>query len=182
MNDKRFHSLYLEHYPGVFGFFIRKGFTREDAKDLTQDVFLLVVRFRHELREKDRFRAWLNSIAYNLWKNKIRELQSGKRQGIEVPFLGDYLEGEGPYLPSQNQSHPLQGLVAQEQKEQLWWAISQLPDDQRACMILRLRELSYEQIANILQIPEKTVKSRIHQAKNKLGDIVDNEINVRYMH
>ena len=172
-------NLYREHYSSVLAFFIHKGFPYEEAEELTQETFLRVYRFKESFQGKGSFRSWLFSIAKNQWKNRIRDFRSQKRDAVVVSLNSPTsLTQPLPEVPPE-QPNPLDQMIHAEKREHLQDAISQLPQTSYACVVLRVyQELSYEEIAIVLQVPRETVKSRLYQAQKKLKQILGEFMNV----
>ncbi len=180
VDKKQFQKLYLEHYPSVKTLFLCKGFSKEDAEELTQDVFLRVYRYRADYLGKGNFRGWLNTICANVWKNRIRELRSLKRDAVVVSLDTPGLES-APSNSQSPKSEPLDQAIHGEYQELLWKAISQLPKTLYACVVLRVHhELNYQQIGSILKLNRETVKSRLYQAQGKLRTILHEDMHVKF--
>jgi len=132
----------------------------DEAKDLTQDVFVTVFRQIDKLNDESKFAAWLYQLAINHCRNRYKKLQ---RRGffsnlsIDDPDTGINLSaGASPeeILEQDNTSR----LVRK--------AIASLPPAEKEIVLLRdLQELSYEEISEILDIPMGTVKSKLNRAR-----------------
>ena len=180
IDKARFQKLYDEHHSGVKNYFRYKGFPMEDAEDLTQEVFLSVFKHRANFEGRSSFRGWLNIISANTWKNKIRELHSLKRDALVVSL--DTAQVESEHLHEEPNHHPLQQTIHHQHRELLWQAVSDLPETVHACVVLRVYdELSYQEIATVLQIHYETVKSRLHQAQGKLKQALSKHIHVDFL-
>src|SRR5439155_1608107 len=119
----RFKRLYDKYYPSVFSFFIRRfRFSREEAQDLAQDVFLRVYEFGDDFHAEWKF---LEVIARRVALNRIRDNHAQKRKGHHVP-IEDLIEE--PQSPATTQE---EAVVMREQKlllrRRLRDAIEQLP-------------------------------------------------------
>ncbi len=171
----RFKKLYLEHHSGVYKYFLRKGFPPEDAEELAQEVFFSVYKYGGDFNSIHKFRAWLNTISANIWKNRIRELHTQKRDA-QVVSMDEKLVDTGV---KESNGQPLDQTIERQQRELLREAVSQLPEKIHACVILRVyHELSYKEIAALLQIHYATVKSRLHQAQAILRQILSKDYNI----
>lgn len=159
----RFEHLYKNYFASVFSFFIRFGFSREEAKDLAQDVFLRVYEFGDDFHAEWRF---LEVIARRVALNRIRDNHARKREGHHVPIEDLVEEPESPATTQEEVA------VKREQKlllrRRLRDAIEQLPASLRECVLLQLSGLSYNEIAAALNITVDAVKARQHQAKLRL--------------
>lgn len=144
-------ALYAEHGPALLRYL--HGFTgrRELAEDLLQDTFVQALRGVEGLRRADSPRAWLFAIARHLGINAIR-----RRRVMAA-------------LPEEMAAVPAD--TGDPRCEDMLRAIGDLPEGQREALELRLRdELSYEEIAQVLGIPVGTVRSRLHNAVQKLRE------------
>ncbi|HMG33539.1 MAG TPA: sigma-70 family RNA polymerase sigma factor [Blastocatellia bacterium] len=137
------------------------------AEDLTQEVFIRVYR---SLNQYDAslgdLSNWLMRLARNLVIDDYR-----KRQRTPTS-AGDDLAEHEYHLPSSNDS-PQRSLERQERRLQVLAAINKLSPDLRECVILRdIEELTYQEIVDLLQIPEGTVKSRINRGRIELAKVL----------
>jgi RNA polymerase sigma-70 factor (ECF subfamily) len=125
-----------------------------DAEDLVQDTLLRAYRAFHRYTPGTNIRAWLYTILYRARTDALR--RAGRTpQTVE-------LTGEGPPLP------PSQDRLASG-REDLERALASLPEAFRTAVILRdIEELSYQEIAQALDIPIGTVMSRIHRGRGLL--------------
>ncbi len=178
IDNESFRELYLEHYSDVRKFFQNKGFSKEEAEEHTQEVFLRVFNYRGDFSGKGSLRGWLNTIAINLWKNRIREIHALKREA-PVVSLDDVGVKEEVFYEKGQGSEPLENIIDHQHRALLASAIAKLPESTYACVVLRVyQELTYQEIATVLQIHYELVKSRMHQAQNTLKAILRNEMNI----
>jgi len=139
---------------------------REEALDLSQEVFLRVFRTIHRFRGQSSLRTWIYRIAVNqarnrhrFWRRRHRADQVSLDQ--HVAMHGDVFSGLGPT--------PERVLAQKELAERLRVALNRLPFDQRTAIVLReVDGLSYEEIAYSLQLAVGTVKSRLTRARQAL--------------
>jgi RNA polymerase sigma-70 factor (ECF subfamily) len=139
---------------------------REEALDLSQEVFLRVFRTIHRFRGQSSLRTWIYRIAVNqarnrhrFWRRRHRADQVSLDQ--HVAAHGDVFSGLGPT--------PERALAQKELAERLRVALDRLPFDQRTAIVLReVDGLSYEEIAFSLEVAVGTVKSRLTRARQAL--------------
>ncbi len=167
-----FKALFHEHYRSVYFFFTNRGVSVEEARDLTQETFLRAYKGMEVFRYEASFKTWLFQIATNLWRNTIRSRSAAKRDAPEVS-LEDELNSGCSILSDQggSQGHdsPLSRVLSDEAIEQLENAIEELPDQMRRCAQLRIfQELKYREIAELMKLSIETVKSQLHQARQRL--------------
>jgi len=138
-----------------------------DARDTTQETFIAAWRRIRELREPDRFEAWLQRIAINAARMTLRA--RGRRRVREIPSgdvaaLADASDGGTLAMPERSDADTLGA------------ALDRLPLDQRTILVLHhLEGKGMAELAEILQIPIGTVKSRLHTARSALGAAIATE-------
>jgi RNA polymerase sigma-70 factor (ECF subfamily) len=129
---------------------------REDAEDVAQEAFVRAHRSIRQLRDRDRFRAWLVRMTWRLAMDKRRgDLRRVAREAIApVPMDSPTTE---------------ELMAAQQRAERLWRAIDTLPDKLRIVIVLAaIEEHTIEQVAALVKVPAGTVKSRLFEARKKL--------------
>ena len=134
---------------------------REDAQDMTQDVFLSVWQNIHKFQFRSRFSTWLYKIVKNKCLNLIDQKKRRKTEPMEI-------DDTQPWIPLDTVT-PEQEVLRNEQTEILHVALGKLKESYRTILVLReLRELSYDEIAEILNCTLGRVKSRLHEARKAL--------------
>jgi RNA polymerase sigma-70 factor (ECF subfamily) len=153
-----FEILVLRYERPVFNAVRRLVRDPEDARDLAQNVFLKAFGKLDSFDERYRFFSWLYRIAVHEALNHLR------KSGRVEPILGERV-APGP--------GPAEQLVAVERERQLEAAMSLLTPAHRAVILLRhFGECSYRDISETLEIPEKTVRSRLFDARRSLRSIL----------
>jgi len=153
----------VDHYHGaVFRLAFRMLGSREDAADVTQSTFLSAFENLQSYRPEYKFFSWI----YRIGVNEALDFRR-RRQGTE------YLDES---LPDQSAGPELVARHGELRKE-IQAALMQLNDDQRAVIVLRhFSECSYGEIGEILALPEKTVKSRLFEARRQLKGSLQGEV------
>jgi RNA polymerase sigma-70 factor (ECF subfamily) len=138
------------------------------AEDLTQEVFIRVYRSLEQYDPKQGdLQNWLMRLARNLIIDDYR-----RRQRAPQDAHAEDIEDHSYHLRSAGGSAQRE-LERQEIGKQVQAAIDRLSPDLRTCVILRdIEELSYQEIVDLLQIPEGTVKSRINRGRIELAKIL----------
>jgi RNA polymerase sigma-70 factor (ECF subfamily) len=132
---------------------------REEAWDLSQEVFIKVYRSMGSFRGESNFKTWVLRIAANQCKDFFK-----KRRLVTVSF-DDRIGVE----PPGRQLEPGQAVQAQEIGEAIQTALAKLPHKHRTAFVLREFEgLSYEEMSQVMQCSLGTVMSRLHHARKKL--------------
>jgi len=139
----------------------------EEARDLSQDVFLLVFRTIDRFRGQSALRTWIYRIVVNQARNRQRWWR--RRHKSEQVSLEAHLEQRGEDALSDVSQEPDRALSRKEIADRVWSALGALPFDQRTAIVLReIDGLSYEEIAFSLGIAIGTVKSRLTRAREAL--------------
>ena len=132
----------------------------EDAEDVAQESFAKAYRNFRQLRDRDRFRAWLVRMT---WRMAISRLRSDQRRAVRelVPI-------ELPKIET-----PVQKVIERERAEKLWRAIDALPEKLRLVVVLAgIEEHDLREVAVLLGLPEGTVKSRLFLARQRLKELL----------
>ena len=139
----------------VFNYILRLVANREDALDLTQDVFLKAYQSLGKLDDPARFAPWLFRIAHN----EAISLHRKRRPEGEMP--------EGPERAGGSGLFPIELTLAVQS------ALSRLSSDQREAVVLKIYQgFKFEEMAEILACPVSTVKSRLYTALDLLKDVL----------
>lgn len=143
---------------------------KADAEDLAQDVFLEIFRTAENFRGDSKLSTWLYRIATNRSLNLIRN-NKRKRffQSIEETFTGG--RNRTSEISENRGDQPDQNITDEQRSDLLHRAIDQLPEKQRTAFTLnKYEELTYQQIAEIMEISLASVESLIHRAKKNLQE------------
>ena len=156
----------IEAYAGrVYALIYRRCRDGELAEEITQATFVKVVGKLGEYKELGRFEAWLFRIAINALRDEMRRR---KRQAVSVDFGRTPPEMLGRSSPG---SAPGEDLERQERYATLRRAVAELPEADREILELRYTaELTFAQIAQVLEEPLGTVLARGHRALKKLRE------------
>jgi len=170
-------KLFAEHYEpvGRYVFQISSTFTREDADEICQEVFLSVVNKLDTFGGKSRLQTWLFRIAANKARDYHAKQVAAKRGGGEVPLSLQAEDEEGNRLidPPSNNSSPDEGMAREEDWRLVGEALTQLGGSCQEILELRyFGDLSYNEISAELEINEKTVSSRLHKCRAKLETVM----------
>jgi len=139
---------------------------RDEALDLSQDVFLRVFRTIHRFRGQSSLRTWIYRIAVNQARNRHRFWR--RRHRADQVSLDQHIAAHGEFH-SRGESIPDRVLAQKELGQKLQTALDHLPFDQRTAIVLReIDGLSYEEIAFSLGLAVGTVKSRLTRARQAL--------------
>ena len=138
---------------------------RDEALDLSQEVFLRVFRTIYRFRGQSSLRTWIYRIAVNQARNRHRFWR--RRHRADQVSLDQHIATHGEFLSGE--STPDRMFAQKELAERLQQALDHLPFDQRTAIVLReIDGLSYEEIAFSLGVAVGTVKSRLTRARQAL--------------
>lgn len=150
---------------------------REDVEDVAQEAFIKAFRALPRFRGESAFYTWLYRIAINTAKNHL-VARSRRPPGTDVDVEdAEFMDGTDMLKESEN---PESALARDELSAEIDLAISQLPDDLRSAVTLREFDgLTYEQIAEIMDCPVGTVRSRIFRAREAIDARIEPLLNRR---
>jgi RNA polymerase sigma factor (sigma-70 family) len=141
--------LYERYKKPLINFFLYHNAQRDDARDLVQQVFLRLLRYKHSYREGASFRTWIYEIARNI----LYDFYKKKPNLTDLSQLPDQADEEYNDLPYEN----------------VHLALIQLPDHYREVLILsRFQNMTYDEIGQLLGLSVPNVKVRIFRAIQKL--------------
>jgi RNA polymerase sigma-70 factor (ECF subfamily) len=152
-----------QHRRKVFNIAYKFTGRHDEAEDLTQDIFLKIFKSLHTFDRRANFQTWLVSVSRNLCIDHYRSVRK-ERETIDRDVDAGELT---PAAPGQN---AFQALEQADRVELLRKAMAELPESLRRAVVMRdLKELSYQEIADQLNLPEGTVKSRINRGRTELA-------------
>jgi RNA polymerase sigma-70 factor (ECF subfamily) len=156
-----------EYLNGLYGYAIVLSRNSTEAEDLVQETCLRALRAIGRLRAAGSVKSWLFTILRNIWLNQLRQRRT-------TPDLLELDADENrAYEPADPAQDPYTGYVNRIEREQVRAAIQQLPLEFREIILLReYEELSYQEIAGLLDCPPGTVMSRLARARSKLRDLL----------
>jgi RNA polymerase sigma-70 factor, ECF subfamily len=166
-NHARLTIDFSEYLDGLYSYAVVLSRNRTEAEDLVQETCLRALRAMRRLRPDSNIKSWLFTILRNIWLNQLR--QSRTTLEIAGPDLG---ENHANSL-ADTAKDPYATYASNIEREQVRHAIEQLPLEFREIILLReYEELSYEEIATLLDCPLGTVMSRLARARSKLRDLL----------
>jgi RNA polymerase sigma-70 factor (ECF subfamily) len=163
----RADTIGIEYLDGLYSYALVLTRNHAEAEDLAQETYVRAIQAVGRLRPGSNMKGWLFTILRNVWLNQLRKLRNGPRMvRIEV----DNGVADSVVEPSMD-SHDL--YVSKVEAEQVRAAIQELPLEFREIILLReYEELSYQEIASVMDCPVGTVMSRLARARAKLRDLL----------
>ena len=157
----------LEYIDALYGYALMLTRNTVEAEDLVQETYVRALEARRRLRDDSNIKGWFFTILRNLWLNQIR-----KRKSRPMLVDIDGQDGGADLLPGHARG-PEEILIGQEDAEQVQVAIGKLPTEFREVILLReFEELSYHEIASVMNCPAGTVMSRLGRARAKLRTLL----------
>jgi RNA polymerase sigma-70 factor, ECF subfamily len=161
-------DLVTAHQRTVFNLAFHLLGDRDEALDVSQEVFLRVFRTLSRFRGQSALRTWIYRIVVNQVRNRQRWWR--RRRRADLVSLDDHLKRCGE-IEATREILPDRLLASKETAERIWAAMERLPFDQRTALVLReLDGLRYEEIAFTLNVAVGTVKSRLTRARQALRE------------
>lgn len=172
LSETDFEPLFCRHGARIYALAVRLCGNAADGDDLAQETFIAAFRRFDQFRGDADFGSWVYRICVNLWKNRVRYEKRRffwKHISIFAGFRSD--EDDDPVameLPDPNDQTDAPAEMA-ERNRLIHSALAGLPPHERAALVLReLEDKSYEEIADLLELPLGTVKSRMARARTAL--------------
>ena len=169
-----FETIFIENKNKVFNTVLGLLQNREDAEDVTQEVFVTVHETFRDFRGQSQISTWVYRIAVNKSLDFLKAKKTQKRFGFIVSIFGEKNETREVFdIP--DFVHP--GVVAErrEQATILFKAINKLPDNQKVAFNLsKIEGLSYAEIADVMQISVSSVESLLFRARQNLQKLLEN--------
>jgi RNA polymerase sigma-70 factor (ECF subfamily) len=156
-------AIVRQHWRKVFNIAYKFVGKHDEAEDLTQDIFLKIFKSLNTFDRRANFQTWLISVSRNLCIDHYRSVRK-ERETIDRDV------DPGDLSPTSHETSPYAALEQRDRVVLLREAMQQLPDTLRTAVMLRdIQELSYQEIATALALPEGTVKSRINRGRTELA-------------
>ena len=163
-----FDQLYWRYKDRIIGVVYGVVHNRQDALEISQEVFLRIYKNIEKFQPNTRFFTWAYRIAYNLAVDKYRRKKTAKEVEFDNDYQKNFASAEAEIQPRLD-INPEHACERTELREQLKSALDALSEKQRTIITLReIDGLSYEEIASVLDIQLGTVMSRLHYARLNL--------------
>lgn len=164
-----FEQLVLAHEKRVYNVALRMSGSSEDAKDISQEVFLKAFRNIRNFDERAAFSTWIYRITVNACIDEMRKRKGKPSLSLEHEMQDE--EGAWALQIADEHETPEEALLRREKQREILLAMEKLSPEHKAAVTLRdIRGLSYEEIAGALEMPLGTVKSRICRARSQLKE------------
>jgi RNA polymerase sigma-70 factor (ECF subfamily) len=157
----------VEYLGALYNYAMILTRNQAEAEDLVQETYLRAIPAMQRLRADSNIKSWLFRILRNIWLNQLRKLKTDP-QLVHIDA-----DGTSADEPIDSGKHSYDAYVSKLEIKQVRAAIEQLPTEFREIILLReFEELSYQEIAALLDCPAGTVMSRLARARSKLRVIL----------
>jgi RNA polymerase sigma-70 factor (ECF subfamily) len=152
-------TLLFERYnKRIYNFLARMTMDRALAEDLTQNVFLRVIKYRNSYREGARFQSWIYQIARNVFSDHYQTIKKKFSDFVDVENIRDNMADDS-------------NEMRDEKEELLRQSMEKLSEDQRELLVLtRFQQMKYEEVAALMDTSVANIKVRVHRALIKLRE------------
>ena len=162
-DEQAWEQIVRQYWRRVFNVAYKFVGRHDEAEDLTQDVFLKVFKSLATFDRRANFQTWLVSVSRNLCIDHYRSVRK-ERETIDRDVNADDLSPHSVEISAHV------ALERHDLAQELHRALQQLPETLRTAVVMRdIQELSYQEIADRLRLPEGTVKSRINRGRHELA-------------
>lgn len=160
-----------EVFDGLYGYAMVLTRDRTEAEDLVQETCVRAVKAMESLQPDSNAKSWLFTILRNIWLNQVRQRRAAPR------IIGLDADESTAELAVEVSEDPYALYASKLERDQVRKAIQQLPDELREIIVLReYGELSYHEIATLLDCPAGTVMSRLGRARSKLRSLLSDAL------
>jgi RNA polymerase sigma factor (sigma-70 family) len=153
-------TLLFERYnKRIFNFLARMTMDRDLAEDLTQNVFLRIIKYRTSYREGNKFQSWIYQVARNVFSDHYQAHKNKFSDFVDVEKISDHMADR-------------EESDEQDEKEKiLHRSMAKLTDEQRELLVLtRFQQMKYEEVAAIMDTTVANIKVKVHRAILKLRE------------
>ena len=163
--------VHYQHYVYSIAMSIVKD--PSDAEDLTQEVFIRLLRTIAQYNGDSRFSTWLYRLVINLGRDELRRRSRRIRPELHVQTTTDTPDPVVDIVDDDRRIDPLDSLMLAEMRREMRQAMLHLDENYRIALTLHyFDDMKYDEIANIMNIPLNTVKSHIRRGKERLMAII----------
>jgi RNA polymerase sigma-70 factor (ECF subfamily) len=150
--------LFERYHKRIFNFLARMTMDRELAEDLTQNVFLRIIRYRTSYRQGLKFQSWIYQIARNVFSDHYQANKNRFSDFVDVEKVSDHMA-----------DHDDEDL--DEKEKILHRSMAKLTEEQRELLVLtRFQHMKYEEVASIMDTTVANIKVKVHRAILKLRE------------
>jgi len=176
-NLENFEDMMRANGPRIYTLAARLTGNVTDGQDLAQETFVNAYKHWEKFRGEADVATWLYRICVNCWKNRVRY---EKRRAFWKHFSLDARDGDSdePVRELPSGEAPIgQTLEKTQELATLHAALARMkPEDREVLVLYEMEDRSYEEIAQLLEVPIGTVRSRLARSRDKLRELLENEL------
>jgi RNA polymerase sigma factor (sigma-70 family) len=148
--------LFDRYNKRIFNFLATMTNDRDAAEDLTQNVFLRMIKYRNSFKDESRFQPWIYQIARNVFSDHYNA-HKNSRNTVDVEKISDHIP------------EPEESKSMEEKEELLHACMAKLSEDERELLVLtRFQHMKYEEVAAIMETTVANIKVKVHRTIGKL--------------
>ncbi|MEP1034094.1 sigma-70 family RNA polymerase sigma factor [Ekhidna sp.] len=152
------NEVFNRYSKRIYNYFLKSTLERADSDDLTQDLFIRVMKYRNSYKEGHSVQFWIFQIARNMVKDHFRKMKVHRNKFNPVEVMPEV--------------HEENGDVEIEREKKLHQAMKSLPDEKRELLVLsKFQGMKYEQIATMRETSVSNIKVQVHRTIKELRDI-----------
>ena len=151
--------LFERYHKKIFNFLARMTMDRALAEDLTQNVFLRMIKYRHTYREGNRYQSWIYQVARNVFSDHYQAHKNRRSDFMTIDKISDAM------------MDPEEGTEQVEREKILHRSMARLTAEQRELLVLtRFQQMKYEEVAVLMETTVANIKVKVHRAIAKLRE------------
>lgn len=170
-DSSAFRALFDKYHRRAFAVAMGVVKNEDDALDAVQEAFVKVHKNIHTFEGSSSFYTWLYRIVMNVSIDHVRRNRRQKNLDFDERVLHEESDvaGDGALVPSMTNANPGKAALRRELGGAIHAALQELPEHHRAVIVLReIEGMSYEEMAEALEVPKGTVMSRLFHARKKM--------------
>ena len=150
--------LFERYHLRLYNFLARLAMDKEVGEDLTQNVFLRMLKYKHTYKEGMRFQSWIYQLARNVFSDHYQSMKRTMNAKVDIDKVADM-------LPDFN------SMEEEEKEARLHQSLKLLSEEQRELLVLtRFQHMKYEEVAEILDTTVANIKVKVHRAMIRLKE------------
>jgi RNA polymerase sigma-70 factor (ECF subfamily) len=176
-NVKSFNVIFNRYYKQIFNFVKKNVPDHKTAEDITQEVFLRIFKSAARFDPERKFSSWIYKIAFNEVKRYYSKAAARRTSSINEPIDSVWGGAERSEILEYKGAGPELSTESESRMQQIKKLIATLPEKQKTVVILKVyQELTFEEIAQVLDCPLSTVLSRMRYAVRRMQRALEGEI------
>ena len=151
--------LFDRYHKRLFNFLARMTMDRDLAEDLTQNIFLRLIKYRGSYKNGAKFQSWIYQMARNVFSDHYQSVKNRKADFVDVEKMSEYVADND------------ESAAMDEQEKILHRSMAMLNEEQRELLVLtRFQHMKYEEVAVIMDTTVANIKVKVHRAIAKLRE------------